>query len=264
MKKLVLILSALLLCLGMAYAEDAEVWEPEIYTEGIYEYIYVAYGVKITRINFGDELPKALVLPSELGEEGDPLLGIGDNVFNTFEYHYDECIQYIIIPEGVKYLSENAFMCCHNATVVFFPSTLEVIPEGAFHHFGGEIVLHADNPYFSNHLGFLVDERTSTLLYASPSADYHDIPAVRRLGDGSLQNWEAPDGDVIIPEGVEEIGEAALCDSFYRTISLPESLRKIEYLGLYCMVDYPVTLPEGCTDIGEDALPMLNEEPWFD
>jgi len=84
MKKLVLILSALLLCLGMAYAEDAEVWEPEIYTEGIYEYIYVAYGVKITRINFGDELPKALVLPSELGEEGDPLLGIGDNVFSYF------------------------------------------------------------------------------------------------------------------------------------------------------------------------------------
>ena len=87
---------------------------------------------------------------------------------------------------------------------------------------------------------------------------------MRRLGNGALQNWEAEEGDVLIPEGVVEIGEAALYDSFYRSITLPESLRKIEYMGLYCMVDTPVTIPAGCTNIGEDALPMLNEEPWFD
>lgn len=263
MKKIVAVWLALMMLPCLALAEE-EPWEPEVYTEGVYEYIYVAYGVELTRIDFGDDLPPAIVLPSEWGDEGDPLLGIGDNVFNTSEYDYEDCIQYIVIPEGVKYLSEHAFQCCHNATVVFFPSTLEIIPEGCFHHFSGEIVLHQDNPYFTNDQGFLVDVRTDTLLYAGPSADYRALPAVRRLGNGSLQNWEAEEGDVVIPEGVEEIGEAALYDSFYRSITLPECLRKIEFLGLCCMVDMPVTIPEGCTDIGEDALPMLNEEPWYD
>ena len=261
MKKLVTLLLSLMLMMSLALAEE-EPLEPEIYTEGIYEYIFVAGGVTITRIDFGDELPTAIVLPESL--EGWPLIGIGDNVFNTSEYDYEDCIQYIVIPEGVKYLSDFSFGCCHNATVVFFPSTLEVIPEGCFHHFDGEIVLHRDNPYFTNHQGFLVDVQTDTLLYAGPSADYRTLPAVRRLGNGSLQNWEAEEGDVIIPEGVVEIGEAALYDWFYRSITLPESLRKIEYMGLYCMVDTAVTIPAGCTDIGEDALPMLNEEPWFD
>ncbi len=254
MKKLLTFLICLLMLTSTVLAQEP-------LQESIYTYIPVDGGLELTRIYFSDELPKAVVLPEMLGSL--PLVGIGDNVFNTSEYDYDQCIQYIVIPEGVKYLSENAFMCCHNATVVFFPSTLEVIPEGAFHHFGGEIVLHADNPYFTNHQGFLVDVAADTLLYAGPSADYRDIPAVRRLGDGSLQNWDAPEGDVIIPEGVVEIGQAALYDSFYRTIHLPESLRKIEYLGLCCMVDHPIAIPTGCTDIGEDALPMLNEDPWY-
>lgn len=255
MKKLLTLLLCLLMMTGACLAQEP-------LQESIYLYDLVDGGAVLTRIYFGDELPKALVLPEMLGDW--PLIGIGDNVFNTFEYDYEQCIQYIVIPEGVKYLSERTFWCCHNATVVFFPSTLEIIPEGCFHHFSGEIVLHQDNPYFTNDQGFLVDVRTDTLLYAGPSADYRALPAVRRLGNGSLQNWEAEEGDVVIPEGVEEIGEAALYDSFYRSITLPECLRKIESLGLCCMVDMPVTIPEGCTDIGEDALPMLNEEPWYD
>ena len=138
-------------------------------------------------------------------------------------------------------------------------SALAVIPEGCFHHFGGEILLNAANPHFSNRRGFLVDERTSTLLFASMSADNMDLPAVRRLGESCLNGWEAPDGEVYIPDGVEEIGVAALNDGFYTCLRLPESLRKIEHLGLYCMVELPVVIPAGCTEIGEDALPMLAE-----
>ena len=262
MKKLFAICLAMMVLVGLCLAEEPR--KAETFTEGIYEYINVAGGVELTWINFGDTLPTAIVIPSKWGDDGAPLVGIGSNVFNTSEYDYEEIIQYIIIPEGVKYLSDFALGCCHNATVVFFPSTLETIPEGAFHHFGGEIVLHVDNPYFTNHQGFLADVAKDTLLYSGPSANGFDIPVVRRLGIGSLQNYNAPDGNVIIPEGVMEIGEAALYDSFYRSITMPESLRKIEYLGLYCMVDTSVTIPAGCTDIGEDALPMLNDDPWFD
>ena len=49
------------------------------------------------------------------------------------------------------------------------------------------------------------------------------------------------------------------CPSRKRLVTIPDAGH-----GLCCMVDHPVTIPAGCTDIGEDALPMLNEEPWFD
>ena len=246
-------------------ARTGDDWDMENYTLALYETEETADGLVITDLDwagYGDAVPEVITLPAEI--QGDPVVGIGSNVFNTSEFDYEEIIQYITIPEGVQYLSDFALGCCHNAKVVFFPSTLEVIPEGCFHHFGGEIVLHADNPYFTNHQGFLVDVAKDTLLYAGPSANGFDIPAVRRLGTGSLQNYDAPDGNAVIPEGVVEIGEAALSGWYYRSLTLPESLRKIEYMGLYCMVDTPVTIPAGCTDIGEDALPMLNDDPWFD
>ena len=234
MKKLLLVLIALLCLWGAVSAEEI----PE-YTEGVYTYRLVDGGAELTRIDFGNELPKAIVLPDTLGSL--PLIGVGRNAFNTFEYGYWEQIQYIILPEGMAYLDDTAFGCCHNASVLLLPSTLKTIPEGAFYHFGGEIVLHQDNPFFTNHLGFLVDVASSTLLYASPSANYRDLPAVYRLGDFSLANWSAPDGDVIVPEGVEEIGDAVLYDDFYHSVTLPESLRSI----------------------GDDALPMLSDEPWY-
>jgi len=254
MKKLVLMLLAALLCLGAAAAED----EIATFTEGMFEYVLTEEGAVLVNCRFGEALPESLVLPETLG--GMPLVGVGGNAFNTSEYDYDECIQYIVLPEGVTFLEDNAFWCCHNASVVVLPASLEVIPEGCFHHFGGEILLNAANPHFSNRRGFLVDERTGTLLFASMSADYMELPEVRRLGKSCLDGWEAPDGEVHIPEGVEEIGVAALCGGFYTFISLPESLKKIEYMGLYCVVELPVVIPAGCTEIGEDALPMVGVE----
>lgn len=241
---------------GYPWWEDTEETE-DTFTEGMFEYTLTEEGAVLMRCCFGDTLPETLVVPETLG--GQPVVGIGENAFNTSEYDYDERIQYIVLPEGVHFLADNAFWCCHNASVVVLPASLAVIPEGCFHHFGGEILLNAANPHFSNRRGFLVDERTSTLLFASMSADNMDLPAVRRLGESCLNGWEAPDGEVYIPDGVEEIGVAALTDGFYTCLRLPESLRKIEHLGLYCMVELPVVIPAGCTEIDEDALPMLAE-----
>lgn len=255
MKRFLCILFACLMLSAVSLAD-----ETAPLSDGIYDYQLVEGGAELLWVQFGETLPTAIVLPETLG--GVPLVGIGYNAFNTSEYGYEECIQYIALPEGVKYLAEGAFQCCHNASVLIFPSTLEVIPEGAFIHFSGEIVLNADNPYFTNDRGFLVDTRTSTLLYASLSANYRELPAVRRLGGGCLQYWPGPDEGVYIPEGVEEIGEAALYDSYYPRIVLPESLRSIGDYGLYCAVLEETVIPAGCTDIGEEALPFVVDEPW--
>lgn len=254
MKRFLCILFACMLLSGVSQADETTL------SDGLYDYRLVEGGAELVRFQFGETLPSTIVLPESLG--GIPLIGIGSNAFNTSEYDYEECIQYIVLPEGVQYLAENAFLCCHNASVLIFPSTLEVIPEGAFIHFSGEIVLNAANPYFTNDCGFLVDTRTSTLLYASLSADYRELPAVRRLGGGCLQYWVCPDKGVYIPEGVEEIGDAALCGSYYLRIVLPESLRSIGDMGLYCAVLEETIIPAGCTDIGEEALPFVVDEPW--
>lgn len=254
MKRFLCILFACMLLSGVSLAD-----ETAPLSDGIYDYRLVDGGAELVRVQFGETLPSTIVLPESLG--GVPLIGIGSNAFNTSEYD-ESCIQYIVLPEGVQYLAEIAFQCCHDASVLILPSTLEVIPEGAFTHFSGEIVLNAANPYFTNDCGFLVDTRTSTLLYASPSADYRDLPAVRRLGGGCLQYWVCPEDGVYIPEGVEEIGDAVLYDSYYPRIVLPESLRSIGNMGLYCAVLEETIIPAGCTDIGEEALPFVVDEPW--
>lgn len=256
MKRILCTLLALLLLSGVSLADET----PPL-SDGEYDYRLVEGGAELLWVQFGDSLPATIVLPETLG--GVPLVGIGSNAFNTSEYGYDECIQYIVLPESVKYLAEAAFLCCHHGAVVVFPSTLEVIPEGVSSHFSGEILLNNANPYFTNDHGFLVDTRTSTLLYASPSADYCELPAVRRLGGGCLQNWRSPEDGVYIPECVEEIGEAALYDSYYPRIVLPESLRSIGDMGLYCAVLEETVIPAGCTDIGEEALPFVVDEPWW-
>ena len=162
----------------------------------------------------------------------------------------------------LKHYFGNAFGETNAITEIVLPASLSHIEEGSLSWGDAEITVHPDNPYFTCEDGFLIDTRTSTLLYASASAPDGAIPAVKRIGSRALDNQQLP-ADLVLPEGVEELSGAAFYDTQVRSVTLPESLRSIGDLGLYCMVDTPVSIPAGCTDIGEDALPMLSDEPWY-
>lgn len=241
MKKLFALWLTLLTLTSLCLAE-----EPITYTCDVWEYALTEEGAVITWwdwYNIEHQLPDRVVLPTEL--DGHPVIGIGTNAFNTFEM--DSEISFtLVLPEGVKWLEEDAFMCCHNAEEIHFPASLTDIPEYCFSHVTADITVAENNPRYLVQDGFLIDKQTSTLLYTAPSEDDQPIPAVRRLGSGSMENYIGEWGqDIIIPEGVEEIGSYAFYDWEYGHVTLPESLRLIESMAFEVGIIEPVIVPAG-------------------
>lgn len=230
MKKLMLLLLVMTLCICVSRAENTEVHQ-----EGLYQYKLTPEGAVLTDLCFRD-LPdgiKVIELPSTLG--GQPVVGIGTNSLNTSMTILDNSFT-LVIPEGVRYLEEDAFMCLHDAEVIQLPASLMDIPEYCFSHVSAEIELAQENLRYQMQDGFLIDRKKSTLLYSAPSSQGKPLPAVRRFGSGSLDCWLSEwDMPVIIPEGVEEIASYAFYDWVIGSLTLPDSLRKIESYAFECL-----------------------------
>lgn len=243
MKKLVACLLAMLVCMRMAFAEE-EPWELETFTEYAWEYYLTAEGAVINCWYYGDVLidrPDTVEIPAEIW--GYPVIGIADNALNTYEMDSEHSFT-LVIPEGVKWLSDDAFWCCHNADTIYFPASLTEIPEGCFDHVYAEFIVAEGNPRYEIRDGFLIDKQENAIVYTTPECRDKPIPAVRRIGSSSMDNWGAEWGqDVVIPEGVEEIGSFAFYDWELGHVTLPESLRVIETEAFCVIITEPVMIP---------------------
>lgn len=231
------------------YAErTGDDWDmADFYTLALYEYEVTGDGAVITDYNwaaYGSALPEVIEIPTELW--GDPVVGVADNAFNT-HYELDSDQRFtLVIPEGVKWLSDDAFWCCHNADAVYFPSTLTEIPEGCFDHVYAAFIVAEDNPRYEMRDGFLIDKQEDAIVYTTPECRGKPIPALRRIGAASMDNWVSAWGqDMRIPEGVEEIGSYAFYDWEFTLVTLPESLRLIESNAFDVGITEPVILPKG-------------------
>lgn len=259
MKKLISLLLSLFLLPGLVLAEDEQT-----FTEDVWEYMLTDEGAVLTNWMYyadGYELPDVLEIPAELG--GQPVVGIGYNALNTYEM--DSEIGFtLVIPEGVQWLSDDVFQCCHNADVIVFPASLTEIREGCFNHVHAEIIVAEGNPRYVVQDGFLIDTQTATLLYTEPAARGKALPAVRRLGRGCTENWIDGwgDMDVVIPEGVEEIASYAFYDWEARSLTLPESLRLIETCAFeaFGVVELPIVIPAGVEELQYGAFGLNYQE----
>ncbi|MBQ3157351.1 MAG: leucine-rich repeat protein [Clostridia bacterium] len=228
-------------------ARTGDDWDMADYTLELYEYEETAEGLVITNVRwhaYGDALPDVIELPAEIW--GEPVVGIADNALNTSESLSRDQRFTLVIPEGIKWLSDDAFWCCHHADTISFPASLTEIPEGCFDHVHAEIQVAAANPRYEMRDGFLIDQATDTLVFTTPACQGKPIPAVRRLGGGSMENYAVEWGeDLVIPEGVEEIGAYAFFDWEYGHVTLPESLRLIESMAFDVGITEPVVIPAG-------------------
>ncbi len=239
MKKLLLLLLALLLCVSVCAAEEPA---PETFREGLFEYRVTDEGAVLTNwlVDHNTVLPEEVVLPAMLG--GYPLVGIDGG---AVKYSSPA----VVIPEGVRWLQDSSFVSGWEVSRITLPATLEIIPEGCFTLYNVEIILSPGNPYFTNEDGFLIDTRTNTLLHTSPSAANHPLPQVRRLGDGCLYNWHAGE-EVFLPETITEIGAGVFSEFMDTTcIHIPAGVTKIENGAFNCAGLTAITLPEGLTSI---------------
>lgn len=244
MKQLLIALMILLLCASPALAEE----EPETLTEGAYEYYLTEEGAVLTRYTAPTPETAEVVLP----------LTIGDMPIIRYEFVFhepkDTSQLRVIVPEGVTDFG-NAFCESGSVSEIVLPASLAHIEEGSLFWGDPEITVHPDNPHFTCEGGFLIDTYESVLLYAAPSAAGKPLPAVRRIGSSSLANWlpHAAWGELelVIPEGVEEIGAYAFYDWEIKSVTLPEGLRLIESGAFECC------LPAGSTVVIPASVEMI-------
>ena len=219
--------------------------ENAVCIESGWEYAVTEEGVVITGFLWGGDVSEGIVVPETLG--GLPVVGVDAFAFSTMDVKLDGSVACITLPEGLRFLDADAFRCAHDIDAVHLPASLSEIPEGAFFHFEGEITVDAGNPHFVSENGFLTDTRTGTLLYAAPSSIGQALPAVRRYGAYALYAWgEDFDLPLVIPEGVEVIGQHGVYDFCYASVTLPVSLKTLETLAFQSvLVDTPIVVPAG-------------------
>ena len=253
-----------------------------LYSDGLFDYELSSRGAVLlgcSRFFNQPEVPDVLEIPAELG--GYPVVGLGAYALCTYDFAGGRDFS-IIVPEGVRFMTSDAFLCCHAATRISFPSTLDDLPESSFYHVSAEIDFPNGNPRYSCENGFLIDRDTQTLLYAAPSSQGQPIPAVRRLGASALDNWKPAGNEIRLPDTLESIGPYALDGQYTGDFSplaaliLPDGVRELSDCSIYgCweiqLLRFPATLteipaycvancglgaveiPEGVTRIGEFA-----------
>ena len=229
--------------------------EYSLYSDGLFDYELSSRGAVLldcSRFFNQPEVPDVLEIPAKLG--GYPVVGLGAYALCTYDFA-DGGDFSIIVPEGVRFMTSDAFLCCYAATRISFPSTLDDLPENSFYQVSAEIDFPNGNPRYSCENGFLIDRDTQTLLYAAPSSQGQPIPAVRRLGDSALDNWKPAGNEIRLPDTLESIGPYALYGQYTDDFSplaaliLPDGIRELSECSIYAgreiqLLRFPATLTE--------------------
>ena len=181
----------------------------------------------------------------------------------------------LTIPEGVAEIADGAFSSLHqfnrdgmfNGTLTL-PSTLKTIGAEAFAYtdFSGELLIPDGVTSIGANAFAKCDGFGGTL----------SLPdSVKTVGESAFYQCEGFTGlklpagltktlsfafmaglktEVVIPEGVTEIGEGAFECSYMPSVRLPSTLRKIEKQAfMYAHNLTKITLPDGLETIGDEA-----------
>ncbi len=156
---------------------------------------------------------------------GCPVVGIVPEAFSGLEALTGQ----LVIPDTVKYIGECAFIGCtgFEGDLIIPDSVLE-IGEGAFGGIrspghGGRLVL-GDNITSIGPYAFEVAEITGSV---------HIPKNLKEIGYRMFSGNEGITGELVIPDGVEEIGEAAFGYTGFNSVKFPSSLKRIEDNAFY-------------------------------
>lgn len=178
----------------------------DLVPENVFRYEIVEGKATITGLQDGVTLDY-IVIPDTI--EDYPVTAIGWEAFagSTFST--------IIIPEGVTTIGMHAFSFNENLSYVKIPSTLTDMDNEPFSFCSSlaELIIAYNHPVYDVQNGLIIRKATKTVT-------------------GYLYGYKATGTDVVIPEGVEVIGECALryCD-WMTSLTLPSTLKRIENIA---------------------------------
>ena len=156
----------------------------------------------------------------------DSVTSIGDGAFDC------SGLTNVTIPDGVTSIGNEAFFYCSGLTSVTIPDSVTSIGYRAFSYCSGLVsfTVGDGNVNYKSVNGLLLSKDDKTLI-------------------------AGVNGDVMIPDGVTSIDDAAFSDrSGLTSVTIPNSVTNIGYSAFSsCSGLTSVTIPDGVTSIGNEA-----------
>ena len=207
---------------------------------------------RIGNSNFKSSTIKKVVLPSTLEE-------LGDEVFSSCE-----SLEEVVLPDKLKRIPAKAFFLCENLSKLNWPEELEEIGEKAFllANLPSEVILpksvkHISASAFRGWVtpieNFVLPDGISTIepytFFTRELPNGIVIPnSVRRIDYCAFELCQLK--NIVIPEGVEYLGERCYLDNHATQVSLPSTLRYIDMQAFENNNFETVILPDGLKRIG--------------
>ena len=207
---------------------------------------------RIGNSNFKSSTIKKVVLPSTLEE-------LGDEVFSSCE-----SLEEIVLPDKLKRIPYKAFFLCENLSKLNWPEELEEIGEKAFllANLPSEVILPKSVKHISASAfrGWVNPIENFVLPYGISTIEPYtfftrELPngivipnSVRRIDYCAFESCQLK--NIVIPEGVEYLGERCYYDNHATQVSLPSTLRYIDERAFENNNFETVIIPDGLKRIG--------------
>lgn len=171
----------------------------------------------------------------------DGVTTVGEQIFGKTNSFVTE----VIIPEGVKSVSKEAFLRCTHLESLTLPTTIEGVGDKAFAETPWLTGMLAESPLLILN-GILIDGTTAT-------GDV-EIPRSVTTILGSAFKLNTNITSVVIPTSVKQIGDSAFygCESL-TSVSLPNTLNRIGESAFAGTGLTSLVIPAGVKIIGDEA-----------
>lgn len=187
----------------------------------------------------------------------------GSRTISDSLFYSCDSLEKLILPEGLVTIEKNAFQDCRNLSEVVFPSTLKTIGERAFVKCAFASIVLPSTLETIEQGAF--DDCPITTVTASGDASYS-------VAMSSAETWYVSEGtkemldfypvvvsdnlrEIVLPEGLERIGEMALYGTDIEEIIIPDTVREI---GKEAFKDSSllksIAIPEGVSILGNGIL----------
>ena len=190
-----------------------------------------------------------LTIPSELN--GVRVSSIGESAF-----FWNDTLTEVEIESGILSVCKGAFAGCKELTAITLPETVTFIGSEAFSVNSSSLTINIPdsvseieaNPfsnYVSNHITMSKDH---------PFIQYDGLCSYYTKQDMRLVWVVRPPQDYVIPDGIRIIGDSALSHFYFKSLTIPDSVVRIERSAfLSCYGLDSVDIPGSVTEIGDYA-----------
>lgn len=152
-----------------------------------------------------------------------------------WEAYYGPSRREYTIPNNVTTISAGALQRCPFKKLTI-PKTVKYIGNDQYFSNAAEFVISPENEFYESRDNAIIEKKNKKLLH-----------------------WFGKDKDIVIPQGVEIIGERAFDFYGFKSLVIPEGVKCIETHAFWCSIQgYTIYLPSSLCYVATDAFYDLN------